>query len=86
MSKSNPRLLTKTEFPGPGAYNVQTTYISRQQKFPAYTIANKAKQTCILDGNDPSRPGPGNYKAISMSKDGKYSIGKYVNSKCPVFG
>ncbi len=88
QSRSNPGLMadSKIPLPGPGYYDIATSVVSKQQKFPAYTMAAKAKQTCLLDGNDPTRPGPGYYKTISMSKDGRYAYAKFANSRCPKFG
>lgn len=40
----------------------------------------------MLDGNDPSKPGPGTYQAISLNKEGRYVYAKFTNSKCPKFG
>jgi hypothetical protein len=72
--------------PGPGEYDSTTKYSSKYQRFPTFKMGTKTNKTCLLDGEDPLKPGPGTYKSIGMDKDGKYTISKFMNSKCPTFG
>lgn len=47
--------------PGPQSYNVQTTYLSKMNRHPAFSLGLKNKKSSLYEGFDLEVPGPGKY-------------------------
>lgn len=84
LSISDPR---DVNIPGPGTYNIESKFVSKAKRFPAYSMGLKHKKSIMYEGKCLEDPAPGQYHNVGGLKfDGKQAVGKYENARAYSFG